>query len=131
MYAQTVLPIFDSAVPAGMSEAYGRSSYVDPASVSQPRFVRSVVEDAGLGSFAYLRGASGKRYVFSAVRGNQISLYQNAVFAVAGTDGSLERIVPRAEIGSHRLCSQLYVHLLDEDDADVSEAIADMTGSVS
>lgn len=137
MYAESTLPLFDanastpvpvetSTQAVGFGEPARRGRYVASTSSRRQRFVRSVVEAAGLGSFAYLQGVSGKRYVFSAVRGNQVSLYNRAVFALASADGVLERIVTRSELTQCPQAAFLYVHLLD-DCSDATSIIEDMS----
>ncbi|MFD0914985.1 hypothetical protein ACFQ14_01035 [Pseudahrensia aquimaris] len=135
MYAQTALPLFDTSASTALSHlpqlGFGEPTRRAPSAmactVRRQRFVRSVVEAEGLGRFAYLHGASGKRYVFSAVRGHQVSLYSRAVFAIASADGTLEQIVTRRELPDCSPESLLYVHLLDEGCADADTVIDDMT----
>lgn len=74
--------------------------------------VPSVVKNAGIGDFACLKGRSGRRYVFSAVDACQVSLYENAVFALVDADG-------RLSIGNRpatRCDAQHFVHILEEGD---------------
>ncbi len=93
-----------------------------------PRMIRSVVEEAGLGGFVYLKGVSGKRYVFSSISPEQASLYDKALFAVTNSQGELMRIGEIfSELKSHG--SVVYVHLLDQEKSDNGETLGDLHGS--
>ena len=88
-------------------------------------FIPSVVEQAGLGRFVYLFGRSGKRYIFSAITGAQVSMYRNAVFAGQATDGAPVEFL--ADIASPDLFAKLYVHLFSEgDDGDRQDVLDDL-----
>ncbi len=81
---------------------------------ASPRMIRSVVEEAGFGRFVYLEGASGKRYVFSSIRSEQFSLYENAIFAATLPGEDSVRVGKSlAEVESFG--SVFFVHLLDDD----------------
>ncbi len=94
-----------------------------PVSVS--RLVKSVVEEAGLGRFVYLKGQSGRRYIFSAIRTEQVELYRRAVFALTGVAGDVRVLDDASKV---RAGTPLYVHLLD-DDADAAEIMGDINPS--
>lgn len=96
-----------------------------------PQFVQSVVEEAGLGRFVYLRGCSGRRYVFSAVRPDQIALYENAVFAYGGVDGLPVELAcdTTGQPAQNDQEGEVYVHLLADGDAG-RDVIADLSGAM-
>ena len=77
-----------------------------------PRLVKSVVDEAGLGKFVYLQGASGKRYVFSSIRREQATLYDHALFAAADRQGGVELAKRADKLPGH--AGAIYVHLLEE-----------------
>lgn len=80
---------------------------------STPKLTRSVVQEAGLGRFVYLKGKSGKRYVFSSITPEQAVLYDNALFAstpLGLDDVILSRTLEDIPAGA----TGLYVHLLED-----------------
>ena len=79
-----------------------------------------------------MRGCSGRRYVFSAIKPEQISLYENAVFAFGGADGSPVELTCNA---AHQATDDahegpIYVHLLSDDDGVGSDVIADLSSAM-
>jgi hypothetical protein len=72
-------------------------------------------EISGLDRFVYLRGGSGRRYVFSKVTRGQEGLYRDCVFAVRETGAETARPCANPPLGLHS--GDLYVHLLDGQDA--------------
>ena len=73
-------------------------------------FVPSIASEIGLGDFAYLRGMSGRRYVFSAKTADQASLYDNVVIAlVDGAEISFHLEAPAKSCGE-----TIFIHLLDD-----------------
>lgn len=97
---------FDEFNPAGRLPEQGRL-----------RFVNSVVREAGIDRFAYLKGRSGKRYIFSAINNAEAALYDRAIFAEAddfGTDIAIHDKIP-AELKSEH--ARLYVHILAGEDS--------------
>lgn len=74
-------------------------------------------EISGLDRFIYLRGGSGKRYVFSKVTKGQESLYHDCIFAVR--EIGAETAHPCARPPRSLRSGDLYVHLLDGQDARV------------
>lgn len=108
------------------SRAQRRSGrFGDP---SAARLIKSVVDEAGLGKFVYLQGASGRRYVFSAIRLEQAALYDHALFAYSDTavdrDGDIHIRSSFTDLPSGS--SALYVHLLDDEDDCGSQTLADL-----
>ena len=104
-----------------------------------PYFVKSVVEEAGLGRFVYLRGSSGRRYVFSAIRPEQVGLYEHAVFAFGGVNGSpVELTSDSARLGGRDAQmepdntreSPIFVHLLSDSDGSSVDVITDLSNAV-
>ena len=95
---------------------------------SAARLIKSVVDEAGLGKFVYLQGASGRRYVFSAIRLEQAALYDHALFAYSDTaldrDGDIHIRSSFADLPTGS--SVLYVHLLDDDDDCGSQTMDDL-----
>ena len=99
---------------------------------STMRFTRSVVEEAGLGQFVYVTGISGKRYVFSAIKPEQVCLYENAIFALTDMSGECvsfckstnEKQTPALQLGS-----SIYVHLLSGTEQGSHKVLADLAGS--
>ncbi len=90
-------------------------------------FVDSVASRDGLGAFVYLKGRSGRRYVFSPVSSAQTCLYDHAVFASADRDGGI--MLTRAAstlaiLGDSQ--RKLYVHVLAEDEGSGNEVLADL-----
>ena len=96
-----------------------------------PRFVQSVVEEAGFGRFVYLYGASGRRYVFSAIEAEQAWLYEGAIFAMTCEQG--DRItfsrLPPAEEGENGNSQRMFVHLLADDEGTGGVVLADLANS--
>jgi len=91
----------------------------------QARLIRSVVEGAGLGKFVYLQGKSGRRYVFSSISNEQVSLYDRALFAATSVQANGVEIAARIkDLTGH--CGALYVHLLDESDDDGAATLDDL-----
>ncbi len=96
-----------------------------------PRMIKSVVDEAGLGKFVYLQGQSGRRYVFSSIRREQAALYDQALFAVSGTDPYGAQSV-RIAANLHEISDiggSIYVHLLDDADDLGRETIEDLCGT--
>ena len=92
---------------------------------SIPRLIRSVVSEAGLGHFVYLQGASGKRYVFSSISPEQVSLYDKALFAATVPGSDVVRVGEKlADVQSGG--SIFYVHLLDGAEDETARALADL-----
>lgn len=101
-----------------------------------PALIPSIAKTAGLSRFVYLIGHSKHRYVFSGIAKGQMSLYNNAVFAVAenhkddnlwvGTFCELAQLLnSRPAHGNYRF----FVHLLAEGDEAKSDVISDLCHS--
>ena len=108
----------------------------DPAG-EKPRFIPSVVESEGLGNFVYLKGSSGKRYVFSAISREQASLYDNAVFAgcnshnaIIGFSRSTSALCTQQSPCEASPITHYFVHLLGERDGTDGEVIADLQSQI-
>ena len=119
MYANSA-PAFRSSVPS--FAAFSTTDCTNKGPVSVSRLVKSVVEEAGLGRFVYLRGQSGQRYIFSSIRPEQVDLYNHALFAVTGVTGDVRVFDAASKI---RPGTPLYVHLLD-DGANTAEILEDL-----
>ncbi len=104
-----LLPHFSLPREAACGLAEGR--HVEEAG---PLLVRSVVESAGLGRFVYLQGRSGKRYVFSQIKAEQVALYDNALFAVTTGMGGSVRVAGSVDELPANPCAY-YVHFIDGD----------------
>lgn len=117
-YAQTSLPL--ATYDAGrMTQAGQNCARVAAQQAPAPRLVKSVVDEAGLGRFVYLQGASGRRYVFSSIRREQAALYDHALFAATDQQGGVELATRIDGLASH--AGAIYVHLLgDEHEAEVT-----------
>ncbi len=120
------LPLFQSVTANKPASRFNESDR------HAPRFVQSVVEEAGLGRFVYLRGCSGRRYVFSVIKPEQIGLYEHAVFAFGGVDGSPVELTCNAthEGASFAHEGPIYVHLLSDDDGAGGDVIADLSSAM-
>lgn len=110
------------------------SSYRDEAPYRDeksagPRLIRSVVDEVGLSRFVYLRGASGKRYVFSSISKDHLSSYPCAVFAATSARGDVCIFQNTDDIGGTK-SKALYVHLLREGSGDRAEIVHDLQGAV-
>lgn len=110
---------------SSVSGCHGGLREPGPGLECEPRLIRSVVEEAGLGRFVYLQGLSGRRYVFSSINADQISLYDKALFAMTEAGGDVVKVSEKpgdfCGIGS-----TLYVHLLDDESDNRSETLADL-----
>ncbi len=114
-----------SRVISSHRSGFGESDSTDYVATPAPRLVRSVVDEAGLGRFVYLQGKSGRRYVFSSIRREQVALYDHALFA-SSTPGSDEVQVSAGLDGLSQRFSTLYVHLLDNETCDAERALNDL-----
>jgi len=122
---------FDTLHAKPQSRANVAVGFMEP-DVEAPRFTRSVVEEAGLGRFVYLKGASGKRYVFSAIEPQQAFLYESAVFAMTGITGecvSFSKSSRDQQARGLELGGAVYVHLLSDDEGSEDDVISDLSGS--
>ncbi len=114
--------------PLGHRDHASRTELREPArsyQITAPRMIRSVVAEAGLGGFVYLKGISGRRYVFSAIHPEQVSLYDHALFAVSSVDDNSVRVLENLE----GLCERdhlIYVHILDDGAMAAREVLADL-----
>ena len=82
-----------------------------------------MVSEAGFGRFVYLKGASGKRYIFSSVRSDQAALYDKAIFAeVDNGHISLRHNASPADGKG----GTLYVHLLNGKSDSAADILADL-----
>jgi hypothetical protein len=108
-FQDTLFPESQPNLPLGQVAENG---LCEPA-----QLIPSVAEEAGLGQFVYMRGVSGKRYVFSAISQEQTVLYENALFAAATKHCAIAELV-----SNHRELrddhTRVYVHLLADDDVD-------------
>ena len=131
-YIQTSLPL---AMPTRADRPTAPLSNLHRGgrALPTPRMIKSVVDEAGLGKFVYLQGASGRRYVFSSIRREQAALYDQALFAAAefGSHGgqSVQIGASLAELSD--IGGSIYVHLLDEEDARGTETLQDLCGNGS
>lgn len=91
---------------------------------SEPaQLIPSVADEVGLGRFVYMRGVSGKRYVFSAISHEQTVLYENALFAASTKHGAhADLIVSNKDLREDHI--RVYVHLLADGDAE--NVVADL-----
>ncbi|MEE9315432.1 MAG: hypothetical protein V3V02_12365 [Rhizobiaceae bacterium] len=128
MYVSTAQLNFDQPLFNPLATTAGFKEPASAYEVVASRMIRSVVEEAGLGGFVYLQGFSGKRYVFSAIRPEQVALYDNALFAVSEPGGECVRVGQELNNLNHRACL-LYVHLLDDDVSNGKEVLADLSGA--
>ena len=96
-----------------------------------PRFVQSVVEEAGFGQFVYMFGASGRRYVFSAIKPEQAWLYEGAIFATTTETNDRIRFsrLPSDDVSKCELGARMYVHLLAEEEGSGGDVLADLACS--
>lgn len=122
------LRLLGSALAASADAVAAPSLVPGPAApacrmVDAGRVVRCAADEAGLGRFVYLRGRSGRRYVFCGVNAAQARLYDRAVFALR--EGERVRLSERAAplTGEAGL---LYVHLLDDGPAGPASVIGDI-----
>lgn len=97
------------------------------AVTSTARLMQSVAGEAGLGRFVYLRGQSGRRYVFSPISRRQAALYDKALFAV-GRHGSPMVQLSASASGARDEFDDLYVHLFGDDVDCVESVLADLNG---
>ena len=105
---------------------FGEDPISTPLVATRP--VAEIVGAATIGGFMYLRGRSGKRYVFSRINGDQAALYQRALFALIDTAGNVLGLASRSE-GLPVTGGRLHVHLLGEEDSDTVGAIDDILTS--
>ncbi len=126
-YVQTSLPLVVPPTTAGPLGSPNRLCNTDRA-FPTPRMIKSVVDEAGLGKFVYLQGASGRRYVFSSIRREQASLYDRALFAATScpdAGGQSVEIAPCLEDISN-YTGAIYVHLLDDEDSQGAQTLEDL-----
>jgi len=118
-FQETLFPQSQTSMPLGTVAA--GSGFCEPSRQTQcaAKLIPSVADEAGLGRFVYMRGASGKRYVFSAISQEQVVLYDKALFAVSSAGSlSVELITSCEELQTNH--DGVYVHLLgDESGEDV------------
>ena len=96
---------------------------VDHGFCEPSQLIPSVADEVGLGQFVYMRGVSGKRYVFSAISQEQTVLYENALFAVSTKHcAAAELISHHKELREDH--TRVYVHLLADGDAE--NVVADL-----
>jgi hypothetical protein len=108
-FQDTLFPESQPNLPLGQVAENG---LCEPA-----QLIPSVAEEAGLGQFVYMRGVSGKRYVFSAISQEQTVLYENALFAAARKHCEIAELVSNhKELRDDH--TRVYVHLLADDDVD-------------
>ena len=98
---------------------------IQKRSTPLPRLVRSVVDEAGLGRFVYLQGKSGRRYVFSSIRSEQVALYEHAIFAISDPGCDEVRVVDKV-CNINSVSGMLFVHLLDVDSCNAATAMNDL-----
>ena len=137
MYAQVALPFPEMSPNVGAlhvsetpplyprtqaaNEADNRKGLCEPGS---PKFIRSVVAEAGLGRFVYMFGLSGRRYVFSPISAEQAGLYDQAIFAHSDEAGMVSGFETNiAGVAEH---DGLYVHLLADDEGTGRDVINDL-----
>lgn len=114
-FQDTLFPQSQPHLPLGQVAEHG---FCEPV-----KLIPSVAEEAGLGQFVYMRGVSGKRYVFSAISHEQTVLYENALFAVSTKhSANADLISSHKELRKDH--TSVYVHLLADDDANT--VVADL-----
>jgi len=111
-------PMYVQSPPSFVAGAAAFPSFAEPCghsggAVAVSRLVKSVVEEAGLGRFVYLKGRSGRRYIFSSIETRQVDLYRRALFVATRKDGSIKVCGDPALVNRD---TGLYVHLLDDDE---------------
>lgn len=113
------------ASPSGLCEKTQSAYRTSNDTQEAPRLVRSVVDEAGLGKFVYLQGRSGRRYVFSSIRREQVALYDHALFACSDPskgDVQVSQHINDCEVQN----GTLYVHLLDDEICNAASALTDL-----
>ncbi|MGI9365596.1 MAG: hypothetical protein ACR2O8_10475 [Rhizobiaceae bacterium] len=111
-FAQTSLPL--ATYETGRVTETGQNcARIAVKQAPAPRLVKSVVDEAGLGKFVYLQGASGRRYVFSSIRREQATLYDHALFAATDQQGGV-KLAERIDGLTSHACA-VYVHLLGDE----------------
>jgi len=94
----------------------------------------SIAETAGLSRFVYLVGRSQERYVFSAIRKSQISLYYEAIFMVHGGKdktgmwvGNYTGLISHLNARADHNAVHIHVHLLAEGAEAKARIVMDLT----
>ena len=95
------------------------------ALVQHPVLCGLLLMKPDLVDFVYLQGRSGRRYVFSSIRREQVSLYDHALLA-SSVLGSDEVQVSTSLTDLPADFSTLYVHLLDSEVCDAAGALDDL-----